>query len=186
MVEDLDRLIADTAAWFNDSFDPDAVTLPADVTAAIEALDAAPLAIEIPPGLSPELETAALAVYADLESRVSALHGAVRFMGNLDDVLSCLSNGGMSHDRFNADWVRLLDLADREPAPTVAPDSPEAGILAVRIRWIRLGNWGCDSCGGATYDEPLAVDWEGRRVVGSSEFEATFDGTRWQVLIYAC
>jgi hypothetical protein len=186
MVEDLDRLISDTAAWFNDTFDPDAVTLPADVTTAINALDASPIALEIPPGLSPQLETAALAVYADLESRVSALQGATRYMGDLDTILLCLGYGGDSFDRFDADFVRVLDLADVEPAPTAAPDSPEAGILAVRVEWIRLGNWGCDSCGGASYDEPLAVDWEGRRVIGSSEFEATFDGTRWQVVIYAC
>ena len=110
MVEDLDRLIADTAAWFNDTFDPDAVTLPADVATAIEAFDAAPLAEEIPPGLSPGLETAALAVYADLESRVAALHGAVRFMGDLDDVLFCLGDDlgvidlkrGAAHHRAGA------------------------------------------------------------------------------------
>lgn len=33
---------------------------------------------------------------------------------------------------------------------------------------------------------PLEVDWAGRMILGTVEFEATFNGTPWEITIYAC
>jgi hypothetical protein len=185
-VEDLDRLIGDTAAWFNDTWDSEAGTIDPGVSGAILALDAGDVARRIPPGLPPEVERAALAVYADLDSRIAALDGAIRYPGDTEMAIICLEYGGESFERFGSDWITLREMADRAPAPTaLPPDSPEAGILAVRIETIRSMNWGCDSCGGVAYDTPIEVDWEGRTVLGI-EFEAEFTGGRWEILIYAC
>jgi hypothetical protein len=58
--------------------------------------------------------------------------------------------------------------------------------MAVRMEAIQSMNWGCDSCGGVEYDEPIPVDWVGRTLLGGVEFEASFTGGVWEVLIYAC
>ena len=186
-VEDLDRRIAEAAVAFNAGWDPDAGTLTDAARDAVLALDARPLRPLIPAGLTPEMEQAVLAVYADLDSRISGMHGGVRFLSTTDDVMICLENGAESFRRFDADFTRMLELADTSPPPiAVAPDSREAGILAVRLDVIRGLNWGCDSCGGFAYDQPIPVDWEGRTTLSGVEFEATFESGRWNILIYAC
>ena len=185
---ELDGAIAAAADLFNAGFNPDEVTVDVEALEVIDALDSAPVAALIPAGLSSELETATLAVFADLDSRIAALKGAARLIvpGNLEWVLDCLDNGGDSKARFEDDYDRALALAAEEAPPTAPPDSAEAGVLAVRISAIRGMNSGCDSCGGAAYDTAIPVDWEGRVIVGGPEFEASFEGGAWQILIYAC
>lgn len=187
---DLDARIAAAATGFNAGFDPEGPTLDPAALPAIEALDAAPLGRLIPAGMASNLETAVLAVYTDLDSRIAALQrGAfsVEWAEDAEQVLFCLRNGSASNARFDADLAAAERLAADAPTPTSAPDSPAAGILQVRLEAIRLWNWGCDSCGGATYDAPLSVDWEGRTIdehqVG---FSATFDDGRWRIEIAAC
>ena len=132
-----------------------------------------------------------LAVYADLESRIASLDGGVRYLnqGEYSDVegtLLCLGFGSDSNARFDADLAAARALAAVSPLPSAAPDSAEAGVLAVRLETIRLMNWGCDSCGGVVVEDPIPVDWVGQTVIGGPEFEATFGGGLWEILIYAC
>lgn len=185
-VEDLDRAIADAATLFNESWETTG-TVGAEAQAAILAIDTSHLRALLPAGLAPELELAALAVFADLDSRASALAGAERFSTQFpDDVILCLKFGATSFQRFDDDLDHLVALAATSPAPTAAPDSVEAGILAVQLEAIHSMNWGCDSCGGVQYDTALPVDWEARTVLDGVEFEAEFVDGAWEVLIYAC
>lgn len=186
--EALDADIKAAAAVFNAGFDSDAGTIDPSVGPIVDALDAVPLGGLIPAGLSLPLETAVLAVFTDLDSRIGALQGAVRYLGYPDKpgALGCLEGGGRAATRFPGDLAAARTLADGEAPPTAAPDSAEAGILAVRLTAIHSMNFGCDSCGGLEYDGPIEVDWPGRTVGGGVEFEATFSGGTWEILIYAC
>ncbi len=188
--EALDADIAAAAEAFNAGFDPDGPDeiISTEAIIAVQPLSTAPVADAIPAGLAPDLEAAVLAVFADLDSRIAALRGAterLQFDGPVDDALLCLGFGSTSNARFDDDLARARTLAATAPAPTAAADSKEAGILSVRLELIRLLDVGCDSCGGATYDEPFSVDWEGRTIEGV-EFTASFDGARWVVEIFAC
>ena len=185
--EALDADIKEAAAAFNAGFDADAGTLDPAVEPIVEALEARPLGALIPAGLSLPLETAVLAAFTDLDSRIAALAGGTRYLGYPDQAgaLDCLEGGGEAAARFPGDLAAARTLATREAPPSAAPDSEAAGILAVRLAAIHSMNWGCDSCGGLVYDGPIEVDWAGRTVAGV-EFEATFSGGRWDIVIYAC
>lgn len=184
--EQLDADIRAAAVVFNAGFDADAGTLDPGVAPVVEALDAVPLGLLIPGGLSLDLETAVLRVFADLDGRIAALSGGVLFVGwDLDAALNCLTGAGPFATRFPTDLADARARAAVEAPPTAPGDSPEAGILAVRLAAIHSLNWGCESCGVLDYGEPLPVDWAGRTVSGV-EFEATFNGVSWDVLIYAC
>jgi hypothetical protein len=186
--ESLDTQIADAAVAFNAGWDESAMTMSAAGEAAVNALDAGPVAELIPAGLSPNLERAVLAVYADLDSRIAAMQGSINHMfpGEHDLVIHCLiDNGQTSFQRFDADLTAAKNLAASEPFPTAAPDSEAAGILAVRIAAIHSMNFGCDACGGLQYDAHIPVDWPGRTVSGVN-FDAAFAGGEWVIVIYAC
>lgn len=184
--EALDAEIHSTAVAFNAGFDQAAGTLDPAIPPLVNALDAQPLGALIPGGLSEGLETAVLAVFADLDGRIAALAGGARGVEyDLEYAIDCLTGGGPPAERFPADLAHARELAVLEAPPTAAPDSPAAGILAVRLSAIHSMNWGCDSCGVLTYDEPLPVDWDGRTVVGV-EFEATFTAGAWDIIIMAC
>lgn len=187
--EQLDSEIRAAAAAFNAGFDDVAVTLDPSVPPVVDALSAGPLAALIPPGLSIDLETAVLAVYADLDSRISALQGGVRnivWESQLEWALDCLANGGSSADRFSDDLAAARTLAALEPPPGVAPDSVAAGVLAVRLEVIQSMNWGCESCGGVEIDAPIPVNWDERYVLDGVGFDADFVGGAWEIMIYAC
>lgn len=184
--EDLDADIRAAAVLFNAGFDETAGTLDPGVAPVVEALDAVPLGLLIPGGLSLDLETAVLRVFADLDGRISALYGGVHFLEwDPDAAVGCLTGAGPAATRFPDDLADARALAELEPPPTAAPDSPDAGILAVRLSAIHSMNWGCESCGVLNYDAALPVDWAGRTVAGV-EFEATFTAGAWEILIYAC
>jgi hypothetical protein len=185
--EALDGDIKAAAAAFNAGFDADAGTLDPSVAPIVDALDARPLGALIPAGLSLPLETSVLAAFTGLDSRIAALAGGVRYLDYPDKpgALDCLEGGGQAAARFPGDLAAARALADDEAPPSAAPDSEAAGILAVRLTAIHSMNWGCDSCGGLVYDGPIEVDWPGRTVAGV-EFEATFSGGSWDILIYAC
>jgi hypothetical protein len=186
--EALDADIRSAAAAFNAGFDADAGTLDPGVAPLVDALDAVPLGELIPGGLTLNLETAVLRVFADLDGRVSALAGGVRILGypDLEWALDCLTGAGPAATRFPTDLAEARALAGQEPPPMAAPDSAEAGILAVRLAAIHSMNWGCESCGVLDYDAPIEVDWAGATVAGGVEFEATFEAGTWEILIYAC
>lgn len=193
--EELDALIAAAAEEFNAGFDADAGTLDPAAVDAIGKLSIGRIGELIPAGMDLDLETAVLVVYTDLESRVAALDGATRtvdpgvdppVIGDLDYALICLSGGGESKARFADDLAAARQLATQSPPqPAVAPDSLEAGALALRLNAISLFNYGCDNCGGAVLEEAIPVDWEAHTVAGAG-FEAEFDGTEWQIRINAC
>jgi hypothetical protein len=186
--DDLNRQVRDAAAVFNAGFDEGAASIDPGVGPVVDALDTYPLRALVPGGMSSELETAVLAVFADLDSRIAALHGGVFALEAASDVdwaLDCLANGGRSFDRYADDVARARDLAAREPSPNAAADSEAAGIVAVRLEAIHSMNWGCESCGGVEYDAPFEVDWPGRTIIGV-EFEATYTASGWEILIYAC
>ena len=182
----LDVEISEAAMLFNAQWDAAAGTLGAGARTAIDDLSAAPLEPFIPAGLSPDLEIAVLAVFADLDSRVAALAGGARSPGDEEYARICLGYGGESAGRFEEDLATAWALAFMEPPPTAAPDSENAGRLAVQLSLIGQGDWGCDSCGGVSYDGPLEVDWEGRTILGTVDFEATFTGSSWEITINAC
>jgi hypothetical protein len=182
----LDLAVGDAAALFNAQWDAGAGTLGAGAREAIDGLSAGSLEPLIPAGLSPALEIAVLAVFTDLDSRIAALDGGARFAGDEEFARICLGYGGESAARFDEDLDRAWVLAHSEPPPTAAPDSDAAGMLAVQIALIGQGDWGCDACGGANYTGPLEVDWAGRTILGNVEFEATYNGTSWEITIYAC
>ncbi|HSQ37097.1 MAG TPA: hypothetical protein VLS92_04295 [Acidimicrobiia bacterium] len=186
--EALDADIRAAAVLFNEGFDADAGTLDPGVAPVVDALDAVPLGLLIPAGLSLELETAVLAVFTDLDGRISALAGGVRGVDypDMEFVLGCLTGGGPAATRFPDDLARARELAELEAAPAAAADSAEAGILAVRLTAVHSMNWGCDSCGGLEYDAPIEVDWAGQMVAGGVEFEAAFEEGAWQIIIHAC
>jgi hypothetical protein len=191
--EALDAQISAAATAFNGSFDAAAGTVGSDAVDAITALTAGDVAALIPPGLDLDVETAVLAVYADLESRIAALDGGVRYLNlsgdaesDVEFTLLCLGYGSDSNARFDGDLAAAKAAAAAATPPTAAADSEAAGILAVRIETIFSMNWGCDSCGGVVLTDPIPVDWEGNTVMDSVGFEATFDGGGWEILIYAC
>ncbi len=186
--EDLDNRIVNAANTFNAGFDESAMTLSGTGTSAVNALNAGPVAELIPAGLSPNLERAVLAVYADLDSRIAAMQQAASHMfpTEHDYVMDCLALGGTSFYRFDNDLNQAKALAALEPPPTAAPDSEAAGVLAVRIAAIHSMNFGCESCGGVQYDSHIPVDWAGRTVAGGVNFDANFVGGSWVILIYAC
>ena len=175
--EDLDARIRAAAVQFNETLDPDTGTVSAEAANVIYALDAGPLARLVPGGMTEDLEVAVLAVFADLDSRVAALTGGIQD-------LDCLPAGGESARRFPDDLATARSLAAAAPAMTAAPDSPESGMVAARLVYIQGSNWCCGSCGGATYDEQVEVDWAGR-IFGpgwlNAPFVATFDGEFWEV-----
>jgi hypothetical protein len=161
-------------------------TIDAATEAAIAELDTAPLRALIPAGLDPALEVAVLAVFADLDSVASSLAGAVRFASYGEDLDVCLGLGSDSLERHDADRSLMLQLASTTAAPTAAADSPEAGVLAVRLEAIHSMNWGCDSCGGVAYDQAIPVDWDARTVLDGVGFEPTLVDGRWEISILAC
>lgn len=191
--EELDAQIAAAADEFNAGFDPDAGTIDPAAVDAIAELSTERIGGLIPAGMDLDLETALLVVYTDLQSRISALQGGAERVyvspdGTVDveDSLFCLGLGSESKARFDGDLVAARTLADRSsPQAAVAPDSLEAGALALRLQVIGLFNYGCDSCGGAVLEEAIPVDWEAQTVAGAG-FEAEFDGTEWQITINAC
>lgn len=186
----LDESIRSAAGLFNAGYDPATATVSGAAATAIDDLDAAPVGALVPAGLSLDLETAVLGVFADLNSRVAALQGAVRLLDghtdNIPYVLDCLENGGTSADRFAADVDNAMALAVLEAPPVAAPDSIPAGVLAARVETIRSMNFGCDGCGGIAYTAAIPIDWEAKTIMEGVGFEATFDGASWQILIYAC
>lgn len=183
-----DRRIAEAAILFNAGFDPEGPALSDEARGAVDALDHRSLRPLIPAGMSVDLETAVLAVYADLSSRVASLQGGARYSGEFGTtewVMDCLDNGAVSFARFADDVAEARGLAADEGLPDAVPDSPSAGALMARLEAIDSMNFGCESCGGVQYDEQFEVDWEGRTVLGVG-FEAEFNGSTWEILIYAC
>jgi hypothetical protein len=180
--QELDRRIKAAAELFNAGFDPDAGTVSEEATAAIRALDATTVGRLVPGGLSAALETSVLAVFAHLDSRIAALQGGADAADG--DPMPCLGLGAESAARFESDLRLAQELASRETSSIVTPDSPEAGMVAVRLAYIHGANWCCDSCGGFAYDTRLAIDWDAR-VLAPGEidapFDAVFNGEYWQV-----
>lgn len=197
-VQILDAEIASAAQVFNNGFDPEAGTISAEAVDAIGDLSAEELFRSIPPGIPRELRTAALAVYADMASRIASLAGAVRYVGygeGVDAAYQCLRNGRNSKARLGQHLENLEMLAAEYPPIDVKPrNSIEGGVLAVHREIIALMNWGCDSCGGANYTNPVDVNWKTKIITDPSghdpdwelPFTATYDGDRWIIETPAC
>lgn len=194
----LDDEIASAAQVFNNGFNPEAGTISPQAVDAIGVLSAEALFRSIPPGIPRELRTAALAVYADMASRIASLAGAARYVGYDEGVpaaYQCLRNGRNSKARLAQHLEILRMLAAESPPIEIKPrDSIEGGVLAVHREIIRLMNWGCDSCGGANYTNPVAVNWKTKIIADSSghdpdwelPFTATYDGDKWIIETPAC
>lgn len=191
--QELDAEISAAAQVYNRGFNREAGTVSAASVEAIQALDTTLVRALIPAGMEADLEAAVLAVYADLDSRIAALDGGIRYLdpvegrpGAVGDAMGCLGIGSSSNARFDGDVAAAQAIA--ATYPPVVPASPEsevAGMLQARLAVVDLSNWGCDSCGGAVYDAPIAVDWDGRTVDGI-RFDAVFDGTQWSIEVWAC
>ena len=97
-------------------------TLDPAVEPIVEALDARPLGALIPAGLSLPLETAVLAAFTDLDSRIAALAGGTRYLGYPDQAgaSDCLEGGGEAAARFPGDLAAARTLATREAPPSAA------------------------------------------------------------------
>jgi hypothetical protein len=182
--EDLDTRIRAAADLYNSTYDAATGLAGDDAMEAIAGLDATSAGRLIPGGLTSEVETAALMVFSDLESRIAALVGGARsFAAGGDD--TCFAIGGESARRFAADLQAARDLAAAGSAVVLGPDAPEAGMVAVRAAYIHGANWCCDGCGGFIYEAPIAIDWEGGIYAPggvNAPFEAVFNGYYWQVV----
>ena len=183
-----DQEIAAAAEAFNAGFDAEEGTLTAEAKQTVIDLDIGRIDWLIPAGLSIELETAALTVYSDLISRQAALYGAGAYLDpyldpefaeqNLEYVITCLGYGHAANARFDDDLTEAIRQSRLEaPPPSLAPDSAEAGILAVRAQSIVGYNTCCASCGGYIYTEPIPVDWDNREEF----FDAEFVDGHWQI-----
>ena len=194
----LDEAIASAAQIFNNGFNPETGTISPQAVEAISALSAEALFRSIPSGIPRELRTAALVVYADMTSRIASLAGATRSASYdefVDIAYDCLHNGRNSNARLPKDMERLRMLASiYPPIEFKSPDSIEAGVLAVHQEIIRLMNWGCDSCGGAIYTNPVDVNWKTRIITDPAgddpdwklPFTAIYDGESWIIETPAC
>lgn len=194
----LDDDIVSAAQVFNNGFNPEAGTISPEAVDAIGVLSAEALFRSIPPGIPRELRTAALAVYADMASRIASLAGAARYLGYNEGVhaaYQCLRNGRNSKARLSQHVENLKMLAAEYPPIEVKPrNSIEGGVLAVHGEIVRLMNWGCDSCGGANYINPVEVNWKTHVITDSSgedpdwelPFTATYDGDKWIIQTGAC
>lgn len=194
----LDDEIASAAQVFNNGFNPEARTISPEAFDVIGVLSAEALFRSIPPGIPRELRTAALAVYADMASRIASLAGAARYIGyndGVDAAYQCLRNGRNSNARL-ADHLENLRIlaAEYPPIETKPRNSIEGGVLAVHQEIVRIMNWGCDSCGGANYTNPVDVNWKTHIITDASghdpdwelPFTATYDGDSWIIEIPAC
>lgn len=174
--------------------DLEAGVLEAETSENALALSAVPLTALVPAGMDEDLETAVLTVYSDIESRIASVSGAVRrgresaesSVGLGQESWDCLNLVVEPAGRFETDLAVARRLAESASVSLVAPDSVEAGILAVRIMVVSLSNRGCDACGGVRYDSAIPVDWENRMVADSLEFEAEFVGDVWVITSGAC
>jgi hypothetical protein len=188
-----DEDVSAAAQAYNAGFDEAEVTLTAEAKEVVMGLDIGNLGWAIPAGLSMDLETAVLTVYSDLVSRAAGLRGAAAYLplesdpneelnrANLEYARICLGHGHEANARFDADLAEAVRLAQSEtPPPALAPDSAEAGVLAVRVASIDGANTCCDSCGGFIYTEAMPVDWEAREW-----FDAEFVDGHWQIRLHA-
>jgi hypothetical protein len=197
-VQILDEAIASAAQVFNNGFNPEAGTISREAVEAIGGLSGEALFRSIPPGIQRELRTEALVVYADMTSRIASLAGAARsasYNDFVDIAHECLRHGRNSKARLPQDLERLrMSAATYPPIEIESPESIEAGVLAVHQEVIRLMNWGCDSCGGAIYTNPVDVNWKTRIITDPAgddpdwklPFTATYDGESWIIETPAC
>lgn len=191
--------IAAAAQVYNAGFDEVEGTLTAEAKEVVMGLEIGNLGWLIPAGLSIDLETAVLTVYSDLVSRAAGLLGGAAYLQpepdpneefnrqNLEYAMVCLGHGHDANARFDADLAEAVRLAQSEiPPPPLAPESKEAGVLAVRVAYIDGANGG-DNCGGFIYTEALPVDWENRAVDAETRvgFDAEFVDDHWQIRLHA-
>lgn len=164
-----------------------------------------PVASTLPAGMPDTLKKAALLVYSDLVSRWAAMSGSCDHgEGTLPraEFDGCFVQGAPAAARFAGDLSALDQLAEATPEFAVAAqDSRTAEALAVRIRYIDLGNLGCANMGGYVATDPIPIvwqrtpddaggaDWQGTVGAGLAgiPFRGTFDPVLgWQIEILAC
>lgn len=107
-----------------------------------------------------------------------------------DDLLAELANGHEAAQRVAGDLAAARALAASLPPVTPAAyESRETAELLVVLDMVNKGNFGCDSRGGAIFDDIPTVTWTSDTggYIGSVEFTATLgpDG-RWEAFIIAC
>jgi hypothetical protein len=191
----VDQHLKDAAALINSQLSAGADDEPA-ASAAISAADPATLAHTIPAGLTPQLETAVLVVWSELESRSAALCTPLRTTTQGSSAAHCFTNGTAAAQRFPADLSAAKVLAAQSPAPpTVSPDSHLAGEVAVEISSIDQANRGCGATGGSIFSQLDPITWRTFSLggitfqgqIGQTAFQATYaPGAGWTARLDVC
>jgi hypothetical protein len=200
-----DQALRAASARINAAMTTTEVTYDQRTSDLLESAAPERIAATLPPGMPDTLQKAALLVYSDLVSRWAAMSGSCDHgVGTFPraDFEGCFAQGASAADRFAGDLAALTALAAKTPEFTVvAPDSRPAEELAVRVRYISLGNLGCASKGGYVATDAIPIrwqtnpdqaggpDWQG--TVGPPgagiPFRGTFDPAfGWQIDLLAC
>uniref|UniRef100_UPI0031DEFAF5 hypothetical protein n=1 Tax=Saccharothrix mutabilis TaxID=33921 RepID=UPI0031DEFAF5 len=78
-----------------------------------------------------------------------------------ETLLRELGNGHAASARFDADLAETRALAARTPPITAVPgNSRLVAEVLLLVRYVELGNGGCDACGGAVATELPEIRWE--------------------------
>jgi hypothetical protein len=169
-----------------------------ELAATVRAADIDAVASTIPAGLPHDLLEAVMLPYSELSSRSAAMKSFsyTRTPDDplQDDLLAELGNGHEAAQRFDGDLAAARALAASLPPVTPAAyDSRETAELLVILDTVHKGNFGCDSRGGAIFDDLPTLTWTsdtgGYMSTGGNaiDFSATLgpDG-QWQAWLNVC
>jgi len=200
-----DQALREASSLINASITTTEVTYDLRTSQLLASAEPEAVASTLPAGMPDALEQAALLVYSDLVSRWAAMSGSCdQGVGTFPraEFDGCFTQGGPAAARFADDLAVLEQLAEATPEFTVAGrGSRPAQELAVRIRYIDLGNLGCANKGGYVATDPIPIVWQhipedtggpgwqgtvGRGIAGIP-FRGTFDPVLgWRIELLAC
>jgi hypothetical protein len=193
----MDQQLRDAATAINGAGPPwDTVT--EELASTVRAADIDAVAATIPAGLPHDLLEAVMLPYSELSSRSAAMKSFsyTRTPDDpyQDDLLGELANGHEAAQRFDGDLAAARALAASLPPVTPAAyDSRETAELLVVLDMVNKGNFGCDSRGGAIFDDIPPVSWTSDTggYIGTGESAIEFSATlgpdgQWEAYIIAC
>jgi hypothetical protein len=191
--ETMDQQLRDAAAAINGA-GPPWDTVSEELASTVSAADIDAVTATIPAGLPHELLDAVMRPYSELSSRSAAMK-SFSYTRTPDepqerDLVAELANGHEAAQRFDGDLAAARTLAASLPPVTPAAyDSRETAELLVILDMVNKGNFGCDSRGGAIFDDIPTVTWTSDTggYIGDSDFTATpGPNGKWEAYINAC
>ena len=200
-----DQALREASSRINASITTTDVTYDLRTSELLASAEPEAVASTLPAGMPDALQQHALLVYSDLVSRWAAMSGSCdQGVGTFPraEFDGCFTQGAPAAARFADDLAALEQLAETTPEFTAASqDSRPAEELAVRIRYIDLGNLGCASKGGYVATDPIPIVWQDipedtggpgwQGTVGPGlagiPFRGTFDPVLgWRIELLAC